>query len=116
VASVVVSLLTSLRLVVQSRASLHLEIIALRHQLAVLDPIAALASSFDLGRQDAVGGAVAAMVRLARGAMSCSQRLCSPSGAAFAFWTRKSRQRTSSPLMTPEVRSRHGARRDETPT
>ena len=34
--SVIVSLLHSLRLVVQSRASLHLEIIALRHQLAVV--------------------------------------------------------------------------------
>ena len=34
--SVVVSLLHSLRFVVQSRASLHLEIIALRHQLAVV--------------------------------------------------------------------------------
>jgi hypothetical protein len=37
VASVVVSLLHSLRFVVQSRASLHLEIIALRHQLAVVN-------------------------------------------------------------------------------
>ncbi len=36
VPSVVVSLLHSLRFVVQSRASLHLEIIALRHQLAVV--------------------------------------------------------------------------------
>jgi hypothetical protein len=33
---VVVSLLHSLRFVVQSRASLHLQIIALRHQLAVV--------------------------------------------------------------------------------
>jgi hypothetical protein len=37
VSSVVVSLLHSLRSVVQSRASLHLEIIALRHRLAVLN-------------------------------------------------------------------------------
>jgi putative transposase len=37
VASVLVSLLHSLRFVVRSRASLHLEIIALRHQLAVLN-------------------------------------------------------------------------------
>jgi len=36
VSSVVVSLLHSLRFVVQSRASLHPEIIALRHQLAVV--------------------------------------------------------------------------------
>jgi hypothetical protein len=37
VSSVVVSLLHSLRFVVQSRASLHLENVALRHQLAVLN-------------------------------------------------------------------------------
>jgi hypothetical protein len=37
VSSVVVSLLHSLRFVVQSRASLHLEIIALRHQLGVVN-------------------------------------------------------------------------------
>jgi hypothetical protein len=36
VSSVVVSLLHSLRCVIQSRASLHLENIALRHQLAVV--------------------------------------------------------------------------------
>ena len=35
--SVVVSLLHSLRFAVRSRASLHLEVIALRHQLAVLN-------------------------------------------------------------------------------
>jgi len=37
VSSVVVSLLHSLRFTVRSRASLHLEIIALRHQLAVVN-------------------------------------------------------------------------------
>jgi hypothetical protein len=37
VSSVVVSLLHSFRFLVQSRASLHLEIIALRHQLAVIN-------------------------------------------------------------------------------
>jgi putative transposase len=37
VASVVLSLLHSLRFLVRSRASLHLEIIALRHQLAVVN-------------------------------------------------------------------------------
>jgi hypothetical protein len=37
VSSVVVSLLHSRRFLVQSRASLHLEIIALRHRLAVVD-------------------------------------------------------------------------------
>jgi len=37
VASVIVSLLHSLRFIFRSRASLHLEIIALRHQLAVLN-------------------------------------------------------------------------------
>ena len=36
-ASVVVSLLYSLRFLVRSRASLHLEILALRHQLAVVN-------------------------------------------------------------------------------
>jgi hypothetical protein len=37
VASVVLSLLYSLRFIVRSRAALHLEIIALRHQLAVVN-------------------------------------------------------------------------------
>jgi putative transposase len=37
VSSVVVSLLHSLRFLIESRASLHLEIIALRHQLAVMN-------------------------------------------------------------------------------
>jgi putative transposase len=37
VVCVVVSLAYSLRLVIRSRASLHLEIIALRHQLDVVD-------------------------------------------------------------------------------
>jgi hypothetical protein len=37
VSSVVISLLRSLRFTVRSRASLHLEIITLRHQLAVLN-------------------------------------------------------------------------------
>jgi len=37
VSTVVVSLLHSLRFTVRSRASLHLEIIALRHQLAVVN-------------------------------------------------------------------------------
>ena len=36
-ASVLVSLLHSLRFIVRSRASLHLEIVALRHQLAVVN-------------------------------------------------------------------------------
>jgi putative transposase len=37
VASVLVSLLHSIRFLVRSRASLHLEVIALRHQIAVLN-------------------------------------------------------------------------------
>ena len=37
VASVVFSLLYSLRFMIRSRVSLHLEIIALRHQLAVVN-------------------------------------------------------------------------------
>jgi len=37
VASVIISLLHSLRFLVRSRASLHLEIVVLRHQLAVVN-------------------------------------------------------------------------------
>jgi hypothetical protein len=65
VVSVVVSLAYSLRLVIRSRASLHLEIIALRHQLAVVKPTPPPASSPNVDRSAVLGVALAGMVRLA---------------------------------------------------
>jgi hypothetical protein len=50
IVSVVVSLLHSLRFVARSRASLDLEIIALRHQLVVLDGARRPRLPFDAGR------------------------------------------------------------------
>ena len=67
VSSVVVSLLHSLRFLVRSRASLHLEIIALRHQLAVVNRSRRPRLRFDGGRSNAVGVALARLARLALG-------------------------------------------------
>ena len=62
-ASVVVSLLHSLRFLVRSRASLHLEILALRHQLTVVNRSRGT-PPHDIGRPDAVGVALASLARL----------------------------------------------------
>ena len=66
-ASVVVSLVFALRSAARSRAALHLEILALRHQLAVLNR-SPLATSSDRGGSGALGVAVAGLERLAAGA------------------------------------------------
>ena len=65
--SVVASLLYSLWFMVRSRASLHLEIIALRHQLAVVQSVPPPTSPRHVGRPDVVGVALAGMARLAFG-------------------------------------------------
>jgi hypothetical protein len=63
----VMSLLHSRRCVILSRASLHLEIIALRHQLAGPRSSAPPASPFDASRSHAIGVALTLMARLALG-------------------------------------------------
>jgi hypothetical protein len=68
---VVVSLAYSLRLVIRSGASLHLEIIALRHQLAVVNRSRAAQTAAQPCRPTAVGVAVAGMARLAHGRPDC---------------------------------------------
>jgi putative transposase len=66
VASVLVSLLHSLRFLVRSRAALHLEIIALRHQLGVVNRSAV--DAFASRRPtDILGVALGGMARLAPG-------------------------------------------------
>jgi len=67
VASVVVSLVFTRRSAARSRAALHLEILALRHRLAVLNR-SPLATSSDRGGSGALGVAVAGVERLAAGA------------------------------------------------
>jgi putative transposase len=67
VAPVILSLLYSLRFVVRSRASLHLEILALRHQLTVVNRSRRQRPPIDVGRPDAVGVALASLARVAVG-------------------------------------------------
>jgi hypothetical protein len=67
VTSVVVSLLHSLRFIIRSRTSLHLEIIAPRHQLAVVNRCRSPRRRFTIGRPAVVGVAFPGMARLALG-------------------------------------------------
>ena len=66
-ASVVFSLLHSLRFMVRSRVSLHLEIIALRHQLAVVNRSRRPRLRLTPLDRKAVDVALAVMARLALG-------------------------------------------------
>jgi putative transposase len=107
VASVVVSLLHSLRFLVRSRASLHLEIIALRHQLAVVNR----------SRRPRVRFATvdrmlwAWLSRSWRGWCATVHIVKSETVLAWhrhgfrLFWTWKSRQRTGRPPVPSDVRA-----------
>ena len=66
-ASVVVSLVFTLRSAARSRAALHLEVLALRHHVGP-ESLAPLATSSDRGRSGSLGVAVAGVERLAAGA------------------------------------------------
>jgi hypothetical protein len=65
VVSVLLSLLLALRSTARSRAALHLEILALRHQLAVVNRSRAQAPSADHRGPRAVGMVVARLERVA---------------------------------------------------
>jgi hypothetical protein len=106
VASVVVSLLPSFRCVARSRASLHLEIIALRHQLTVVDR--ARRSRLRLTRVDRK-----LWVWLSRswhGSRSAVHIVKPETVIAWhrhgfrLFWTWKSRHRTGRPAVPHDVR------------
>jgi len=107
VASIVVSLFHSFRFLVRSRASLHVEIVALRHQLAVVNRSRRPQLRFTT--VDRVLWAWLSQRWHGRRAalMSYSQRPCSPGiSAAFRlFWTGKSRHRTGRPRMPADVRA-----------
>jgi hypothetical protein len=105
VASVVVSLLHSLRFLIRSRASLHLEIIALRHQLAVVHrsrrPRLRLTSADRL---------LWAWLAHAWHGWRTAVHIVTPETVVAwhrrgfrLFWTWKSRQRTGRPGVPPDV-------------
>jgi putative transposase len=107
VVSVVVSLLYSLRLVIRSRASLHLEIIALRHQLAVVNrsrrPRLRLTSADRMlwvWLSDAWRGWRSAVLIVKPDTVIAWHRR-----GFRLFWTWKSRLRTGRPAVPPDVRS-----------
>ena len=103
----VVSLLHSFRFLVRSRASLHLEIIALRHQLAVVNR-----SRRPRNRLTAADRMLWAWLSRAwRGGRSAVHIVKPATVIAWhrrgfrLFWTWKSRQRTGRPGVPPEVRT-----------
>jgi putative transposase len=105
--SVVVSLLHSLRFLIRSRTALHLEIIALRHQLAVAHR--SRRSRLQLTAVDRVLWAW-----LAQRWRGWRTALCVVQPATVLawhrrgfrlFWTWKSRQRTGRPAVSPDVRA-----------
>jgi hypothetical protein len=103
VSSVLVSLLHSLRVMVRSRGSLHLEILALGHQVAVLN-LVPLAALLDRGGSSALGVAVAGVERSAAGARS-SLTLCSPGIDAGPACSGRGRVGTSRDVQPRPLRS-----------
>jgi len=115
--SVVVSFLHSLRLLVRSRAALHVEILALRHQLAIANRSRRPRLPFTtvdrvlwawLSRAWTLGG---------RRFTSSSRRPSSPwhRRGFRLFWTWKSRHRTGRPTIAYDAARWSWDVRDETP-
>jgi hypothetical protein len=107
VASVVVSLVFALRSAARSRAAQHLEILALRHQLAVLNR-----SRPSRLRLTAADRMLWAWLSQAWSAWRPALVLVKPETVLTwhrrgfrLFWTWKSRNRTGRPAMAPEVRA-----------
>ena len=105
-ASVVISLLHSLRFMVRSRASLHLEIIALRHQLAVVNR-----SRRPRLRLTAVDRTLWAWLLRSWCGWRSALHIVQPETVIAwhrygfrLFWTWKSRQRTGRPGVPRDVR------------
>ena len=104
--SVIVSLLHSLRFVVQSRASLHLEIIALRHQLAVVNRSRRPRLRFTAADR-LVWACLAQSWRAWRSAVHIvkPETVIAWHRRGFGlFWTWKSRRRTGRPGVPRDVR------------
>ena len=106
-ASVVVSLLHSLRFLVRSRASLHLEIIALRHQLAVVNR-----SRRPRVRFATVDRMLWAWLSRSWHGWRSAVHIVKPETVLAwhrrgfrLFWTWKSRQRTGRPGVAADVRA-----------
>ena len=105
--SVVVSLLYSLRFLIRSRAALHLEIIALRHQLAVLNR--SRRPRLRLTPADRI--LWAGLSHAWRGWRSAVRIVKPETVIAWhrrgfrLFWTWKSRQGTGRPSVPPDVRA-----------
>jgi putative transposase len=107
VLSFVISLVFALRSVARSRAALHLEILALRHQLAVLNR-----SGPPRLRLTAADRMLWAWLSQAWSAWRPALILVKPETVLTwhrrgfrLFWTRKSRNRTGRPAVAPEVRA-----------
>jgi putative transposase len=107
VLSVVISLVFALRSVTRSRAALHLEILALRHQLAVLNR-----SRPPRLRLTAADRILWAWLSQAWSAWRPALALVKPETVVTwhrrgfrLFWTWKSRNRTGRPAVAPEVRA-----------
>jgi len=105
--SVAVSLLHSFRLLVRSRASLHLEIIALRHQLAVLHR-----SRRPRLRFTSADRILWAWLSHAWGGWRSAVHIVKPETVIAwhrrgfrLFWTWKSRHRIGRPALPPDVRA-----------
>jgi hypothetical protein len=105
--AVLVALLHSLRFVVQSRASLHLEILALRHQLAVVNRTRR--PRLRLTATDRVVWAWLSRIwRRWQSAMHIVQPdtvVAWHRRGSCLFWTWKSRRRTGRPGVPAEVRA-----------
>jgi putative transposase len=107
VASVLVSLLHSLRFLVRSRASLHLEVIALRHQIAVLKrsrrprlPLTPIDRTLWAWLAEAWGGWRSAVHIVQPETVIGWHRR-----GFRLFWRWKSRHRTGRPGVPPDVRA-----------
>jgi len=107
VSSVVISLLHSLRFTVRSRASLHQEILALRHQLAVVHR-----SRRPRLRLTSVGRMLWAWLAQAWGGWRSAVHIVKPETVIAwhrhgfrLFWTWKSRHRTGRPAVPHDVRA-----------
>ena len=106
-ASVVFSLLHSLRFMVRSRVSLHLEIIALRHQLAVVNR-----SRRPRLRFTHVDRMLWAWLSRSWHGWRSAIHIVKPETVIAwhrrgfrLFWTWKSRHRTGRPAVSPDVRA-----------
>ena len=105
--SVIVSWLFTLRASLRDRAALQLEILALRHQLQVLNGHAPAASGSPVPTGCSGSGCQACGKDGGQRSSSSSPRPSSPGigGASACFWTWKSRHRPGRPAVSADVRA-----------